>query len=240
MDPQHHVRLASISEQALVEYAQGTGAVAKAAKGRLLKKYEPLMKRVVKEAGTPPNLYEDALQAARLGFLEALTRYDVSRGSSLGTFARLDIKGRVLRAVYVNVRRSVLDELPDLLEDEQSSDTDREFVRLVSFEAGMEKGPMLEQLMLADVERGRAQAEEFEQVEEDVDSSFIQQQVIHFIQSLSARQQDVVFEVFYKNKSQAAAARELGISREAVRRILVRVSERGREELAASVEMLAV
>ena len=87
-----------------VQHSAGTKA--SAAKTQMLKAYEPLMRREIKLARTPNRLYEDALQAARKGCLEAMIRFDLSREVAFGAYARPYIKGEVLRAVYTRVRRS--------------------------------------------------------------------------------------------------------------------------------------
>src|SRR5205823_3962120 len=46
----------------------------------------------------------DAEQAARLGFLEALARYDADRGFTLGAFARLYVTGAVYRVLARDAR----------------------------------------------------------------------------------------------------------------------------------------
>ncbi len=66
----------------------------------LLERHEPLMLKIIGSLGTPKCLYQDAIQAAYVGALKALRRFDPHRGVTFGAFASAYIRGAVRREVY--------------------------------------------------------------------------------------------------------------------------------------------
>lgn len=72
---------------------------------RLVDEHEPLFRRIAWRLGSRPQDYEDAMQGARLGFLEALKGYDPMRGVTIGGYARGFIVKRVLEATFRSARR---------------------------------------------------------------------------------------------------------------------------------------
>lgn len=204
-------RLAPSEQKALIEAAQRpTSATSGAAKERLLRAYEPLMRREIKLAKTPSGLYEDALQAAREGCLEALVRFDLSRGVPFGAYARNYIKGRVLRAVYAKVRRS------------GSSESSPSVNRVVSLD---------ERLGNSDLTRGDLLVEPGDGIRH-VEAGIAFERVRGFVSSLPPRQGYVIRRVFFEGQTQSSVATELGVSGAAVSQLLARVYAKGRIHLA--------
>ena len=239
--------LDGLDPRALVEIAQGSGTMAKRAKERLLFKHEPLMKQIIKEVRTPAYLYEDALQAARLGCLKALENFDPSWGTTYGTFARQHIKGQVIRAVYTEQERfygasawsssisveSVLIISHDLVAEESPdtgrSNTERE-----------ESGKKLAKTRKAFAKTLKVDSDYlYARVDEKVDLDPALRSTRALMSRLTDRQQEVIRLVFEGGLSQAEAARALGITPVAVNRILARVRHRGVGDLAEFRVILA-
>lgn len=204
-------RLAPSEQKALIEAAQRpASATSGAAKERLLRAYEPLMQREIKLVRTPPGLYEDALQAAREGCLEALRRFDLSRSVPFGAYARNYIKGRVLRAVYVKVRRS------------GSSSSSPSVNRVISLDERLGDGDLTRGDLLVEPDDGIRH----------VEAGITSERVRGFVSSLPPRQGYVVRRVFFEGQTQSSVAAELGVSAAAVSRLLARVYAKGRVRLA--------
>jgi RNA polymerase sigma factor (sigma-70 family) len=233
--------LDGLDPQALVEIAQGSGTMAKRAKERLLLKHEPLMRQIIKEVRSPAYLYEDALQAARLGCLEALENFDPSRGTTYGTFARQHIRGRVIRAVYAEQERFYG-------ASAWSSSISAESVLIISHDLVAEESPYTRGSNTERDDSGKKLAKTRKAFAKTlkVDSDYLYarldekvdlQPAIHdardFMSRLTDRQQEVIRLVFESGLSQAEAARALGITPAAVNRILARVRRRGVKDLAA-------
>jgi RNA polymerase sigma factor (sigma-70 family) len=104
----------------MVRTAQGNQErAASSARLALLRRYRPLLRSLVTSAAPRPSLCEDANQAAVLGFLEALLRYDVQRGATIATFARPFIKGAILDALYETAQHPPLLDVDDLADDDE-------------------------------------------------------------------------------------------------------------------------
>jgi RNA polymerase sigma factor (sigma-70 family) len=83
-------------------------------------------------------------------------------------------------------------------------------------------------------ERDQAADDPYLQAVEDVDERRTEHQAVRqFVAGLPPRQRELVDLVFYRDQSQAQAARALGISRAAVTLSLMQVKLKGKEALAA-------
>ncbi len=97
----HPALLRLCSNEELARLAtRGRGKRAVKATKLLLKRHEPLMHRIIRSFGTSAKLYEDGMQAAYIGALKALKRFDPDRGVTFGAFASGFIKGAVREEVY--------------------------------------------------------------------------------------------------------------------------------------------
>lgn len=70
------------------------------AQQRLADQHEPMFKSTVRRLHTPAQEVEDGLQGARVGFLEALGRFDPDAGKSLGAYAKGFVIKGVLEATF--------------------------------------------------------------------------------------------------------------------------------------------
>lgn len=102
--------LVASTDADLIAIAAQHGPDAERAKEVLLDRYEPLFRSISWRLRTAPRDWEDAMQGARLGFLEAISSFDLSRGTSLGYYARGFIYKRVLEATFRTRRKRDEDE----------------------------------------------------------------------------------------------------------------------------------
>jgi len=70
----------------------------------LVQRYEPALAKVVSRCNAPPNLRDDCLQAARIGFLRAYRNFDSDRGVALWSYAKHFVKGEVIRVLESEVK----------------------------------------------------------------------------------------------------------------------------------------
>lgn len=212
-------RISSEEQKTLIWNAQHSeGAKSKEAKTLLLKAYEPLMRREIKLAHTPSTLYEDAIQAARKGCLEALGRFDLSREVAFGAYARPYIKGEVLRAVYKRVRRPG-----------ESAMSSSMVEYAVSLDRSVGDGS---------VNLGELLKEPSDDIA-SLEARSVSERVQRFLGGLTPRQRYIVRRVFYDEQTQSSVALELGVSGAAISRTLARTYARGRLELSELQETIA-
>lgn len=202
------------SDDELILLAQGGSERAKGARGLLLDRYEPLFKSVIRELRTDlgrpdafPDLHQDMLQSARMGFLEALDRFDRSYGASIGTYARKFVEGEVRRLI-----RGEIDYACHTLPIEDV---------IVSDSGQSEEDQMTWQELL-----GRE-----DPAYESVDQEEAYIALRDFVETLSGSQQYLITEVYWNRRTQADVARELGITRAAVNKSLKRAREYGKIRL---------
>jgi RNA polymerase sigma factor (sigma-70 family) len=193
------------SEQDLILLAQQPGPLADAARRHLIQDHERLIGRLLHGLGVPPTEFDDARQAAVVGLLEALGRFDPARGVRFWIFA------------YGFVRREVV---------EAVSATGAPRPR----RAGRTKeGGLLWTVPLDEVDRDlpdQAALEQLERVEDQIE-------VRRFLRTLPARQRELVWMRYWQDRSQADIARTLGVSRAAVHQAFGVIYGKGRSELAA-------
>lgn len=67
--------------------------------------YEPLVRSVVKRLHVPDQLVEDARQEGRAALLQAFDHYNPASPVSFVTFARMYVRGAVIRNVYSRPQR---------------------------------------------------------------------------------------------------------------------------------------
>jgi RNA polymerase sigma factor (sigma-70 family) len=105
-----------------VEVAQAGGATGKQAAQRLLDAHEPLFRATVRRLHVASQDREDGLQGARLGFLEALSKFDGTKGTSLGAYARGFVIQGVLEATFKSRRFQRQVQIPSGPLDEEGAD----------------------------------------------------------------------------------------------------------------------
>ena len=176
----------------LIRQAQRSGERARDAKALLVSIYRPMLMKHTHAA--PVALWEDAYQAACVGFLRAIRACDPSRVATFGAFAQRYVRGAVIKETKFHISE------PNLIEDD-------------------------------DMDHDGALDEDLQRI--DVSDRMVAVQV--FVQSLPDVQRRVVVEVFWRDRSQADVARELSVSRAAVRRTLTRVYAKGRREVMFTI-----
>jgi len=188
----------------LIRRAQGTGPDAQAAKLQLLEQHESLLQCHLSLVKDCRLRQEDARQAAVVGFLEAVARYDPSRGVLLVTYADKFVKGAILKVVCKESALMTCDTHSDEGEFRASSTS--------PYQA--EPGDIMDQALrnIEAIERDKA--------------------VHDFVASLPENDQYLVHQIFWEARSRADLARERGISRMAVTKRLQRIFKRGQRALA--------
>ena len=175
----------------------------------VLSAYEPLVQATVRRMRVLPKYREDALQGGRLGLLEALSRFDSSRGIAFAAYAGHWVTGGVRQAVT-------------------SISTERE--------AGSDGALVCSLEALSEAE-GR-QWEDWEPFvpDESFDSAASHETadgVREFIFRLDPILRDTVMSVFWLGQPQAMVARRQLVSPPAVSQRLARVYALGRVALSA-------
>jgi RNA polymerase sigma factor (sigma-70 family) len=189
--------------------------------------YRPIQRLIKSLARSldPYNRAGDELTAAaRLGILEALSRFDPDRGARFRTYAYNFIRGEMTKAQYSQGQRREwnagrpspkLVPLSTETEDEAADQTCEAelFARDSSFGldgdySRVDQGPSIEV-------------------------------VRSFVSALPKGQRRVIRDVFWAEQSHTETAQLRGVSRPAVSRTLQRAFERGRRELADHRECLA-
>lgn len=202
------------NEPALVRLAQGHGKHATQAQGRLIVAHREFIRGLAAEFCPFREILEDAIQEASIAFLAAIKHYNPRRGATLKTFAYRYIVGAVLRFVKSERGGGQLPQ-PVLFSEivangRASSEDDFSDDDILT----------LQIKNLRDVEPG------FSHVETSVAAS---RPLRDFTSRLSSAQRATVREVVLKGKTQSEAARTLKVSREAVRKNLLRALRLGKE-----------
>ncbi len=182
----------------LVARAQAGGSEAEAAREQIARSYRPLVLSIVASVARDRNAREDVVQAAYLGLLTALDRFDSARGISFATFARKHVVGSALRVV----RREC--DLPSHLGEMP-----------VAY-----SGPLAESL---DPATPSDTLLELDEAARDVRA---------FVSNLPPRLRLLAQRVFWEDALQADVARELGVSRMMISKLMTEIRRRGRQELA--------
>lgn len=223
MDGHSRVRLATCSRQELLIYAQGTGSTAIRARGDLLGEYEGFLFSIIKDIhpfrkgdeGAWREERREARQSAYASFLEALGRFDPSRGVDLTTFSYWRVRGAVVDALYEYTGRQRV---------RDARDSDSSAVILVP----------LEEVVEVEVDP----ATDLEEVEEGLTEATVGA-VRAFVQCLPAEQRYMVEQVYVKERTQAEVAEELGKSPAAVSKALAKFRLQARAALDSYMPDLA-
>jgi RNA polymerase sigma factor (sigma-70 family) len=206
------VSVQAVDHDQLVRRAQNAGFDGEAAQLELLNAHEHLFQAAIGGARRYGLLRtkeqrDDAEQSARLGFLEALARYDVNRGVTLATFARPFVTGAVFQTLKGDARYwNNTEPLPT-----DTSFDDNDYMKRLD--------PALTILPDSSAEEAEVAAAVGRFANEEI----------------PARQQYVVKQIFWKDRRQADVARELGVTRMAINDMVKRVTIRGRVSLGQLV-----
>lgn len=222
----------------------------------LIKRHEGLVRHVGKAYQESAESYEDILGVGREGLINAVDRFDPSRGTKFATFAVPTIRGEIQRyfrdqtwGIHVPRRiqelsasaRQMREEMTQL-EGRPPSYADLAQKLSVSEEELIEAVEVGRQYDLVSLEAGAGQTseetpsyldqagEEDEQIEQlaDRDELFLA------IKQLPPRQQVILVLRFYRELSQQEVARRLGISQMHVSRLQHRATDQLKEILQKS------
>jgi RNA polymerase sigma factor (sigma-70 family) len=195
---------AQSDDAVLIASAKREGPAGEAQRDELLHVHAARIWYILRRFRARPDQYDDALQAARMAFLEALVRYDPARGATLWTFARPFVLGEVRRIVTADwVSRR-----PETYQPQSS--------RFVTLE---ECAPQYEAI----TDPGFALVEDRATIV-----------ALHeFVRRLPPGQRDVVVRYFWQGASCADIARARHTSRAVVTQQLAAVYRKGKEVLAA-------
>jgi RNA polymerase sigma factor (sigma-70 family) len=202
MDDLQSASLDACSERELVQLAQQAGPAAAAAREHLIAKHRRLMDALIRQAGVPASLRADAEQTAVVGLLEAIIRFNPTRGTRLWVFAYAFVRGAIIDTVEAIGA-------PRPRHGGRLADGSR--IMLVSLD------------LLVDQEDPDAQAA-LDQAEDHV-------MLDRFLGGLTARQQHLLWLLHWQDHSQADIARRLGVSRSAVHQALDVIYQKARNAL---------
>jgi RNA polymerase sigma factor (sigma-70 family) len=178
----------------------------------LLQAHEPLIAKRLRRAKAlglirRRHQWDDARQAARLGFLEAAARFDETCGTTIGAFARPHIYGAILAALEADAQQDAVTDLLDtVMLEEDEVEGSEEYCSALIFD----DDPAIA------AEGAEAAAA-----------------VRAFVMALPHPHQEIVREVFWEGRLQADVARDRGVSRKTITKTLDKVYARGRVALAA-------
>ncbi len=168
---------------------------------------------------------EELSAAARLGLLEALRRFQPSRGAKFTSYAFNFIRSEMLKALYSQSQR-------------RDWAAGRPRIALVPLRSPSLEGNESEDM----IEKKLADRDDSFGVEEGyatVERRPSEEAVRLFVAELPENQREIVREVFWEGMSHAEAAQRRGVSRPAVSRTLHRVFRCGERELGGHLEALA-
>jgi RNA polymerase sigma factor (sigma-70 family) len=183
----------------------------------LLTEYPPVVALLVslRRSIDPFSLAAADLESAgRLALLEALQRFDATRGAKFTTYAYNFVRGAMFAEMYPHVERR----------RERANGAERvRLVALVADDAGGNDGYESD-LLAHDPDYGNDPG--FARVEDLRPAA-----VRAFVASLPASQREIVEAVYWDERTHEEVADERGVSRPAISRALARVHARGAKEL---------
>jgi RNA polymerase sigma factor for flagellar operon FliA len=213
------------SEKELVDAAKGGD---REALERLLVSYPPTQRivRSLSRRHDPDGRASEELNAAaRLGLLEALRRYEPSRGAKFTTYAFNFVRSEMLKAIYSQSQR-------------RDWAAGRPRIVVVPLQSTSLEGDEAEDV----IEREMANRDDSFGLEEGyaaVERRPSEEAVRLFVAELPENQREIVRDIFWGEMSHTEAAQSREISRPAVSRTLHRVFQRGRRELGGHLTVLA-
>ncbi len=191
----------------------------------LLTKYEPVLRLISSLMRTldPARRQRDELRgAANLALLEALPKFDLTRGVKFTTYAWYCVRGAMLMVLFPDQRSSLDKPTPPLFSldaqiDGDADDTARFERDLLGRDPQHGLDPELDRAL--DADRDAA--------------------VRRFVTRLPEGQRGIVVDIFWQDKTHVEIAQQRGVSRPAISRALARSYGHGRRELAAYEQTLA-
>ena len=213
----------------------------------LINKHEGLVRHVAREYADSREAYEDIVSVGHIGLINAIDRFDPSRGTKFATFAVPTIKGEI-RRYFRDLTWSMrvprrLQELSTKAQAAQQRLTQHLGRAPTYSEGGSERGVSGEQVIEA-IEVGR----QYELVsiddrgsDDDEGSSYIErageddsdlaalidhQEIAEYLERLPTREKVILVMRFFVEMSQEAVGERLGISQMHVSRLQQRALQR--------------
>jgi RNA polymerase sigma-B factor len=230
---------------------------------RLVERFMPLAKNLAGRYSGGVEPYDDLLQVASVGLVNAITRFDPERGFTFATFAVPTILGEVRRHFRdrgwsIRVPRDLqernlevekaLADLPTRLGRSPSVPEVAEYLGLTDEEVleAMEAGSAHHTRSIdavqgdQDDDDGRALADVLGTEEQGFEAVEYGAAIAPVVRRLSDRDRRILHMRFVEDRTQSEIAREIGVSQMHVSRILRATLKRLRERIAESDEEFAV
>ncbi len=220
----------------------------------LINKHEGLVRHVAREYSNSGESYEDIVSVGHIGLINAVDRFDPTRGTKFATFAIPTIKGEIRRyfrdrtwAMRVPRR---MQELSTKARSAQQSLTARlsrpPTYTEISFELGVSEEQVIEALEVGrqydmvsiddgggSDENGTSYLDRAGAEDEELERLLTRQETADFLDRLPTREKIILVMRFYMDMSQEAVGERLGISQMHVSRLQQRALSRLRKQLDA-------
>jgi RNA polymerase sigma factor for flagellar operon FliA len=210
------------------------------ARERLVARYGEFARMIAaKLYGTRPDdsvPFDDYLQYARVGLIEALDRYDARRGTSFESFSSHRIRGSILNGISRHTergaqrlhRREIIAERRRSLTGDSAgasgNTTLEDFARLA---VGLAIGLLLEESSAAERPDESVEANPYSATE----ISQMRERVRTLVDGLPERERDILRQHYYEQREFQAVAAHLGITKGRVSQLHARALQRIREAL---------
>jgi RNA polymerase sigma factor for flagellar operon FliA len=174
--------------------------------------------------------FDDYLQYARIGLLEAIDRYDPARAVSFATFASHRVRGAILNGIDRSTelalqgaeRRRLRRERLRSLKDEAAASSDDGFVRMVDLTLSLAIGYLLEESGTLRPEPPAATNEPYRSLE----MKRLRDRIGLLVAALPERERAVIRHHYYEHKEFVAIAELLEVSRGRVAQLHARALKR--------------
>jgi RNA polymerase sigma factor for flagellar operon FliA len=212
---------------------------------RLVERYLPHAKSLAamlyRARGDNSVSFDDYLQYARLGLLEAVDRFDPRREASFETFSSYRIRGAVLNglgdeselaAQRAYWRNRVQERMDSLRSNAFTGDVDFDFDELVQTTVGLALGELLER---------NAHEPADESVEANpyaaTELAQLRQVIQGFVEKLPLRERDLIRRHYYEHREFQAIAEEFALTKGRVSQLHAQALARIRKLLTAPLDL---
>lgn len=182
----------NIQDNDLIDVIQTNSSQSEIAQKELLRRYEPLLKSIIKPYKQFKYLIEDIKQNASFGLLLAINRYDKTKGVKFGTYCKFYILKYVKEIINSDMkvkgivkRRKQKDGQPLINENEITPQPSENYDKIEAKQ------------------------------DEEVDFYLLGQVINNILDKFSRSQKKLIYLLFWENLSITEASRILGYSRQA-------------------------